>query len=185
MDDRVGGFLFTEMTAGSGAIHEATRMKQFPLMIAVLILLSGPSFANEPLPRADRSKNPICASDVSKLPIQVRGLLMAEPDNLVERAIRPGLRHVQQATCRCLPRRSKRQPSEVRAVLHIAPNAGTMTVKYAIGPEEHRFVERTRACLGEPVVAFEPVDYVSDMVTPEGRVEEIIRYPLLFQLREE
>jgi hypothetical protein len=74
---------------------------------------------------------------------------------------------------------------EIRAELRIDPNQGKTRVKYDIGSGQSRHLNRMKACLGEPTLTFDAIDYVSDMITEDGPVEEVIEYPLLFTLREE
>jgi len=134
-------------------------------------------------PTATAKPHPICKNDLSKVPLNLRGRLM-RPAHLEERALRPGVLHVQAEVCRCLPSRPRHQPDAVKAKLHIAPNKGEITVEYIIqSPEpDSRRMERMTDCLGHPTMAIEPIPYRSDMRDENGPIEEVFVYPVLLNL---
>ena len=137
-----------------------------------------PTFAHHP-------KNPICAQDLSSVRVpMIRGVL-GQPDGLVDRGLRPSLAYMQQEVCHCLPRNPRRQPAEILVQLHIRPNAGEVTLEYRVEPPWSRSVTRMMQCLGEPTLTVEPMDYRSDMITPEGRADEVLDYPVRLELWEE
>ena len=83
------------------------------------------------------------------------------------------------------PRRRHHQLT-VRAGLHIAPNAGEVTVRYRVEGPEGRAASRARArmrqCLGQPTLQVEPLPYRTDMVTDDGPVEEVLVFPIQVNL---
>lgn len=134
------------------------------------------SMAGEPaLPR--HPKRAFCKQDLSAIRLPFHGGGFPAARSLKEHAVRPGLLHVQQELCRCLPRRKRRLPAEVDALLHIQPNAGVVTIHYTVAPSQNRGVGRMMACLGQPTLTVQPIRYVSDIVTKDGK-REVLRYPL-------
>ena len=130
-------------------------------------------------------RHPICDSDLSTVSLNIHGRLM-RPVGLEERALRPGLLHVQADVCRCLPRRRRLHPDAIMARLHIAPNKGEVQVEYilqSIGPHTHP-QERMTPCLGHPTLQVEPMPYRSDMLDENGTRNEVLVYPILFKLTE-
>lgn len=135
-------------------------------------------------PTEHPSKHPFCAQDLSDLRLPTTGGPLVPPEGLVERGLRPGLMHAQQEVCRCLPRRPGQQPSVIRVQLHIKPNAGEVRVEYRIDPPWSRTMSRMVECLGEPTLTVEPMRYVSDIITQDAQVEEVLGYPLIVELGE-
>lgn len=129
---------------------------------------------------ADAGTHPICAVDLSTVQLSVGQALFLPPQQLEERALRPGLLYVQSEVCRCLPRRKRHQPDVVRAWLRIALGKGELTVEYGLeaAEEHHRSAQRMVACLGEPTLHMVPLQYRSDIRTAEGSGGEIMVYPL-------
>ena len=111
--------------------------------------------------------------------------MLLPPEGMIERGLRPSLLHIQREICRCLPQRQKHQPSHILARLAIQPNAGQIRVKYKTETPWTRPVNRMMECLGEPILSVEPMGYASDMITSEGRVEEVLGYFIMVELGEE
>ena len=136
--------------------------------------------------RAKRSaaKHPICAQDLSAvaLPDQFSGL--SGPAGLEGSAIRPGMLRVQQDLCRCLPRK-RHQPAMLRAELHIRPNEGQVDIRYLMDTSLTKPQKRMRSCLGGPTLQVTPMPYKTDMVTADGPVDEVLKYPIHMILDEE
>ena len=129
--------------------------------------------------------SPLCEQDLSDLRLpRIRELLVL-PEGLEDRGLRPGLLHVQQEVCRCLPRRRSHQPSVIWVLLHIKPNAGEVRVQYHIEPPWTRAMSRMVECLGEPILTVEPMKYRSDIITEDGPLEEVLSYPIEVELGED
>jgi hypothetical protein len=122
-----------------------------------------------------------CRQDLSRIQLSRPGMWMP-PEHLVERALQPAMARSQEDICRCLPRRSRRWPSEIRVQVHAAPNQGKATMSYLIAPPWSRAKSQLVACLGEPTVNFEPFRYLSDVMTEDGLEEASFRYPLVVEL---
>ena len=147
----------------------------------VLILVGGLSFSSHGQARSHFfSPHPICTTQLDTP--QRRSQLASRsawPGGLfVDGFIWPGILHVHQEVCRCLPRRKRHQPPIIRADLNISPNKGEVHVTYRIDGPQSRPTQRMMACLGEPTLSVEPMAYVSDMITQDGRAEEILVYPI-------
>ena len=149
-----------------------------------LLLLAAPAAA-ETRPRPPLPARAFCAHDLTAVPL-IRGTSPPAPAASRRRAIRPGLLHVQSELCRCLPPRRRHHQLTVRAGLHIAPNAGEVTVRYRVEGPEGRAASRARArmrqCLGQPTLQVEPLPYRTDMVTDDGPVEEVLVFPIQVNL---
>lgn len=150
-----------------------------------LLLLAAPAAAGDAAPGHRSPARAFCAHDLTAVPL-IRGTSPARPSRFAEGAIRPGLLHVQSELCRCLPPRRRHHQLTVRAGLHIAPNAGEVTVKYRVEGPEGRAASRARArmrqCLGQPTLQVEPLPYRTDMVTDDGPVEEVLLFPIQVNL---
>ena len=125
-------------------------------------------------------KHPICAADYSEFHLPINRWHL--PKDYAGRSVRPGLLYVQAELCRCLPRRRRHQPAEVFAQMHIQPNAGQVRVTYRIDPQDSARLQRMLQCLGEPSISVEPTPYVTDMVGDGVPIEEVLVYPLKFEL---
>ena len=130
------------------------------------------------------SRHPLCKKDFSEVRLPIEHRSFHGPEGFVERGIRPGLLYVQREVCRCLPRRRRHQPASVRANLGIQPNLGEVKVSYRVELPWSRPMRRMVVCLGEPTFTVEPMKYVSDIITEEGRLDEVLDYPLLFTFSE-
>ena len=153
-----------------------------PILTAIAcVLFTSPAAARAFPSFRLHSVHPICDQDFSDFRFpSLRGPFVP-PEGLEERGLRPSLQYVQQEVCRCLPKRHRHQPSEIRVELHIRPNAGEVTLEYRVEPPWTRPMERMVGCLGEPTLTVEPMPYVTDIVTEDGR-EEVLGYPILFDL---
>jgi len=157
---------------------------KLPLLVSMTWMLLSPQSEAGTYPSLrHHPKHPFCAQDLSDLRLPTTGGPLVPPEGLVERGLRPGLMHVQQDVCRCLPRRRRHQPSVIRVQLHIKPNAGEVRVEYRIDPPWSRTMSRMVECLGEPTLTVEPMRYVTDMVTEDAQ-EEVLGYPLIVELGE-
>jgi len=58
---------------------------------------------------------------------------------------------------------------------------GEVTLEYRVEPPWTRPMERMVVCLGEPTLTVEPMPYVTDIFTKDGR-EEVLGYPIIFDL---
>jgi hypothetical protein len=128
------------------------------------------------------TKHPFCETDMSTIELADFRDPLFSPLGLEQRAIRPGLRHVQQEICRCLPWWRRNQPSEVKSMLHIKPNEGEVRVVYSIATPRSRAENRMVACLGEPTLKVTPMPYKSDMITEYGPLDEVFEYPIIVGL---
>jgi hypothetical protein len=125
-----------------------------------------------------------CARDLSGLELRAGGTFI-DPEQLRLRALRPGLMRFQEDLCRCVPWWSRRWPASVRANLHIDPNKGKVRVKYIVERPWSQPIHRMMKCMGEPMLTFEPIPYVSDIVLPDGQRGGFPHYPLLVDLDDE
>ena len=130
---------------------------------------------------ANAAKPSLCASDwASQIPASSAGTFI-DPDKFLERVLRPGVTQVQLDLCRCLPRRSRKRPSQVGAELNVEPNQGTMKVEYSIQGPHTDITRKMRSCLGVPVLNFEPIPYVSDILLEDGQRGGFPRYPIVVE----
>jgi hypothetical protein len=146
------------------------------------IIFSNWSVANAAPLFGLHSKHPFCETDISTIELADFRDPLFSPLGFEKRAIRPGLRHVQQEICRCLPGWRRHQPPEVKSTLHIKPNAGEVRVVYSIATPRSRAVNRMAECLGEPTLKVTPMPYKSDIITEDGPVEEVFEYPIIVGL---
>lgn len=140
--------------------------------------------ASEPGTRLFRASHPICRSDLSDVPLPEEGRLLSGPRDLDRHAIRPGILKVQDDICRCMPR-SRHQPARVRAELRIHPNEGRVDIHYMLDGPLSPPQKRMRSCLGSPTMDVTPMPYRSDMVTEDGPVDEVLKYPVHMILDED
>jgi hypothetical protein len=133
---------------------------------------------------AHAAEPPFCAQDLSKLAMPAGGTFI-NPEILQKRALRPGLLRFQEDLCGCLPWWSRSWPASVRASLHIDPNKGKVRVEYIVKRPWSRSIRRMMKCMGEPMLTFEPIPYVSDIVLPSGQRGAFPHYPLLVELDDE
>jgi len=146
------------------------------------VLRAAPANASGATRRTRSAARAFCALDLSDTPISQGSRRLFGPANLGEGAIRPGLLHVQDDLCRCVPWRRRHQPSVVRAELHIAPNRGHVTVAYRVEQPWSPPVARMVACLGAPMLVVDPLPYRSDMVTEDGPLDEVLVFPIVVEL---
>ena len=159
-------------------------MKPFLFVSIAFGFLTTPASARD-VPRFwGLSAHPICQVDFTEFSFPPERGPLVPPEGWEDRGLRPGLLFVQDALCRCLPNRRRHQPDAVRVALQIRPNAGQITMEYGVEQPWSRPVERMMACLGEPTLTVQPMPYVTDIVTPGGPKEEVLTYPLLFELAE-
>ena len=157
-------------------------LKTRNLLACAWLLFSTHADARTPFSLRKNANHAFCKQDLSQVPILRGGDSFHLPENFEEHGLRPGLLHIQDAICSCLPRRQQHHPAEVRAWLHISPNQGEMTVKYKISPPPSPPITRMETCLGQPTVPVEPMPYVTDMVTADGPIDEVLVYPVLIGL---
>ena len=155
-----------------------------PFVVAMWMLVSTGVEAGTSPTRERYPARLFCSRDLSEFPFPVRPSPLTSPEGLVEGALRPGLTRVQRDVCRCLPRRRRHHPPVISAWLLIQPNAGAVTVEYRLQRPWSRPMTGMVECLGEPTLTIQPMSYVSDMITEDGRVEEVLRYPLIVELGE-
>ena len=130
---------------------------------------------------AHAAKDSFCAEDFSAYPLRAGGTFI-NSEQYLERAVRPGLLRVQDDLCRCMPRAVRNRPALVKANLHADPNAGEMRVEYIVDSPWSRPVRRMMKCMGEPMLRFEPIHYVSDIIYTDGREEVFPHYPVRIEL---
>ena len=160
-------------------------MKFTLLVVAVWALSAGRAEARGWAKLHHEPEAPLCEQDLTERRVPNVSGVLVPPKGMVERGLRPSLIHVQREVCRCLPRRVRNQPEQVLARLQIQPNAGKIQVKYQTETPWTRPVSRMMECLGEPSLSVEPMHYVSDMITQEGREEEVLGYAILVELGQE
>ena len=131
---------------------------------------------------AQAAEPPFCSQDLSDYPPPLAGGFA--PKHMRERAVQPGLLRLQEDMCRCLPGLPRNWPSLVKAYLHVDPNGGEMNIEYIIRPQGSRRVSRMYKCMGEPTLTFEPMEYKSDIVYPDGREEVFPAYPVVVDLED-
>lgn len=154
------------------------------LLGAFLLFSSGQVQAQRFPTLQNTAESPLCEQDLTERRLPGISGIFAQPKGIIERGLRPAAQHVQAEVCRCLPRRIRHQPLEVRVALHIEPNAGKIRVQYHIEPPWSRPMYRMVQCLGEPTLKVEPMAYASDIITAAGRAEELLGYFILVDLEE-
>ena len=128
------------------------------------------------------AENPLCEQDLSQVRLPPLIGLLVPPEGVEVRALRPGVMHVQQEVCRCIPRWRRHQPKHIVVQLHIQPNWGKVTVESTVETPWTRPQQRMMACLGKPTFTVDPMPYRSDIITPDGPREEGLGYNILVVL---
>ena len=59
-----------------------------------------------------------------------------------------------------------------------------MNIVYRKFEDPNRAMNRMMECLGEPTIEIKPMPYVSDIITPEGRREAVLKYPIVLIFEE-
>jgi hypothetical protein len=155
------------------------------LVVLVSGLYAGRAEARGSTTLYHRAEAPLCEQDLTEIRIPNLSGMLLPPEGMIEHGLRPSLLHIQREICRCLPQRPKHQPSHILARLSIQPNAGQIGVKYKTETPWTRPVNRMMDCLGEPTLSVQPMRYTSDMITSEGRVEEVLGYFIMVELGQE
>ncbi len=158
---------------------------KLPLFVCMTwMLFSTDAQANRFSSLRHHAKNPFCKQDLSEVQLPINSSPLVSPEGFVDRGLRPGILHIQKDVCRCLPRRKQHQPSLLSVQMHIKPNAGEIVLEYQADPPWSGPMSRTMACLGKPTLTVEPMRYVSDIITEDGRSEKALVYPVKLELRQ-
>ena len=149
-----------------------------PRLCATWVVLSGSAAAYDPPTLQNHAENSLCERDFSEMRMPLIRGIFSQPEGIADRGLRPAIERIQQEVCSCLPRWRRHHPNELWVQLHIKPNAGEIRLEYLIEPPWSRPIQRMLACLGDPTLTVEPMPYQSDMLTSDGRVEEVLGYPI-------
>ena len=128
---------------------------------------------------ATAAKPSLCETDWTQQVDRSSAGTFIDRQKVWERALNPGLMRVQMDLCRCLPRMKRNHPDQVRADLHVEPNQGTVRVAYRVDAPHSPPIRRMRSCLGDPELRFEPVQYVSDIILPNGERGKFPHFPIV------
>ena len=133
---------------------------------------------------AHAGKPALCGRDWSHdIPVSSSGTFINR-EQYFARAVRPGMARLQADLCRCLPRLERKWPARVHADLAVEPNKGRMRVHYDLEDDGRARIGRMRSCMGHPVMTFEPIPYVSDVILESGERGSFPLLPVVINLKE-
>jgi len=137
--------------------------------VTIIYLMLGVCMAGKPFP---------CDKEQWDRPVASRPVTFIDWVHFEQRVLRPALMHVGRDLCRCMPVWRRKWPSMVKAYLVTDPNRGRTRVEYTIESSSSVTAGRMLTCMGQPVLTFEPIHFVSDIIRPDGSRGKFPRYPI-------